>query len=136
MRRRARAGFINTRGRVPLVYKTASRAATRIGAIIFLLVGAVPVGRAEDTKADDVTVTKTAEKLNFKVPPDWPIEKRGGVMAPIPIEEYLGRKFTGISAQLQALEERLNGLDVRVRVLEEAAKKNALPQQQGLRSGQ
>ena len=119
------------------------RTASLAGAVVVriamvALVGAMPPARAEETKADDVTVTKTSEKLNFKVPPDWPIEKRGGVMAPIPIEEYLARKFAGISTQLQTLQERVNGLDVRLRVMEEAAAKEkaAQPQQPGLRSGQ
>lgn len=101
--------------------------------LLWLLMAAPAAGAADDASDKDVTVTKTAEKLNFKVPPDWPIEKRGGVMAPIPIEEYLARKFSGLSAQLQALEDHVNGLDIRVRLLEEAAKKPA-PSQQGLRS--
>ena len=116
--------------------------ASPVGAVVVriamvALLSTMPPARAEEAKADDVTVTKTSEKLNFKVPPDWPIEKRGGVMAPIPIEEYLARKFAGISTQLQTLQERVNELDVRLRVMEEAAKKHAAQQQQqGLRSGQ
>ena len=66
---------------------------------------------------------KTKEGLHFQLPEDWPVEKRGGVMAPIPIEEYLSRKFSAIGLQLQLLEQRVNGLDVRVRVAEEELKK-------------
>lgn len=84
-----------------------------------------------EEKAEPVVVTKTQDGLKFTVPPDWPIEKRGGVVAPIPIEEYLGQKFKAIDSRLQALEQRFNGLDVRLRVLEEAAKQQ---QRQGLRS--
>ena len=87
--------------------------------------------RADDTSsAGDVAVDKTAEHLHFKVPPDWPIEKRGGLVAPIPIEEYLARKFKSLEAHLQAIEQRVSGLDLRVRVLEQASKK----QQKGLQS--
>lgn len=86
----------------------------------------------EASSKEQVTVQKTAEGLHFKVPPDWPIEKRGGVMAPIPIEEYLARKFKALEAHLQTLEQRMNGLDVRLRVLEEEVK----TQRQGLRSAE
>ena len=88
-----------------------------------LLAMSVPSARAEDTTSVDTSVDKTAERLHFKVPPDWPIEKRSGVLAPIPIEEYLARKFHGLETQLQSMEQRMNGLDVRLRVLEETTKK-------------
>ena len=91
------------------------------------------VARAEHANASDEspTVRKTKEGLHFNVPPDWPIEKRNGVVGPIPIEEYLGHKFQALTSQLQALEQRFNGFDVRLRVMEEEMKK----QKQGLRSG-
>lgn len=91
-------------------------------------------GWAADTKSLDepVTIRKTQEGLHFTLPPDWPIETRGGITAPIPIEEYLARKFKALESQLQAIEQRLNGLDVRLRVLEEEAKK----QRQSLRSSE
>ena len=100
-----------------------------VGAL-WLVLASSPLVGAEDPSTGDVTVDKTSERLHFKVPPDWPIEKRGGIMAPIPIEEYLARKFQGLQTQLQSIEQRVNGLDLRVRVLEEAAKKP----QNGLRS--
>ena len=86
---------------------------------------------AEEASSSDATVTKTTERLHFKLPPDWPIEKRGGVTAPIPIEEYLAMKFKAVQSQMQTLEQRFNGFDVRLRALEEAAEK----QKQGLHSG-
>lgn len=88
----------------------------------------LPAAWAEEARSseqEDVTVEKTAERLHFKVPADWPVEKRGGVMAPIPIEEYLARKFKALEAQLQSIEQRVAGLDLRVRVLEEASKKQS-----------
>ncbi len=96
------------------------------------MTGALLAWAADDPSTKDVAVDKTAEQLHFKVPPDWPIEKRGGIMAPIPIEEYLARKFKSLEAQLQVIEQRVSGLDLRVRVLEEASKK----QQKGLRSSE
>ncbi len=92
-----------------------------IGALLLALGSRASPVRAED-RQEAVTVQKTKDGLHFNLPPDWPIEKRGGVLAPIPIEEYLARKFNAIDSRLQLLEQRLNGLDVRLRVLEEEAK--------------
>lgn len=88
------------------------------------------VAGEDDASKESVTVRKTADGLHFKVPPDWPIEKRGGITAPIPIEEYLARKFKALDVELQGLEQHLNGVEVRLRVLEEAEKKH----RQGLRA--
>lgn len=101
--------------------------------LLLLVGGSGPSAWAEDVSSKaSPTVRKTEDGLHFNVPPDWPIEKRGGIMAPIPIEEYLGRKFKGIESQLQTIEQRMNGLDVRLRVLEEQSKDS----QSGLRSSE
>ena len=106
-----------------------------IAAVYGLLVAAAaPQGVAaqEVTEEERVTIRKTMQQLHFQLPPDWPIEKRGGIVAPIPIEEYLARKFKALESKLQALEQRLNGLDLRLRVLEESQKAKAA----GLRSSE
>lgn len=91
-----------------------------VGLACLLAVG-MPPGRAEEeTAPSEPVMDKTAEGLHFKVPPDWPIEKRGGVMAPIPIEEYLARRFQGLDARWQSVEQRLSVLDRRLRAVEEA----------------
>ncbi len=46
---------------------------------------------------------KTIDGLNFQVPKDWPIEKRGGIVAPIPIEEYITIKFKNVEDELQSI---------------------------------
>lgn len=99
--------------------------------LVTAFIGPAPVFAETPSVKESATVRKTEEGLHFDVPPDWPIEKRGGVVGPIPIEEYLGRKFQALTSQLQALEQRFNGFDVRLRVLEEEMKK----QKQGLHSG-
>ncbi len=80
-----------------------------------------PAARLAETEAP-ATVHKTREGLHFQVPEDWPIEKRNGVLGPIPIEEYLARKFSGIEHRLQELEKQTTGLDLRLRVMEESVK--------------
>ena len=99
--------------------------------LVTVLVGS-PV-RAEDSESSETaTVHKTSDGLHFNVPPDWPIQKRNGVTGPIPIEEYLARKFKALESRLQALEQHLSSLDIRLRVVEEETKK----QRQGLRSAE
>ena len=93
-----------------------------------MLIGVSAAAAAEDaTSAERPTVRKTEDGLHFNLPADWPIEKRGGITAPIPIEEYLARKFKALDARLQALEGQFSGFDVRLRVLEEEAKKRRQP---------
>ena len=79
---------------------------------------------AEDQNAQPPsTVIKTKSGLNFNVPADWPIEKRNGVVGPIPIEEYLGRKFSALENRLQSAERQASAMDLRLRVLEETLQK-------------
>lgn len=49
--------------------------------------------------------------LQFSVPDDWPIEKRNGAVGPIPIEEYMKLRFDRMTAQIQALETRVQNLE-------------------------
>lgn len=97
-----------------------------------LLLAAGPPASTEDAAHDPVTVEKTKDQLHFKLPPDWPIEKRAGMVQPIPVEEYLAMKFKALEAKLQAIEQRLSGLDLRLRVLEEGIPKRS----QGLKSSE
>ncbi len=101
-----------------------SRVSGWTGAVLAAVLAAPAPSWATDGSAEEpATVEKTAERLRFKVPPDWPIEKRGGIMAPIPIEEYLARKFKTLDAAVQGLEQRVSGLDLQVRVLQDEVKK-------------
>ena len=100
--------------------------------LLLVLVGLATAAAEEGDSVARATVRKTAEQLHFELPPDWPVEKRGGIVGPIPVEEYLALKFKALEARLQTIEQRLNGLDLRLRVMEEALKsKNPQP---GLRS--
>ncbi len=107
-------------------YSSMSRHRARAGFIIWGLVGwcvGTAAVWAEEARKNP-TVQKTADNLHFQLPPDWPVEKRGGVVAPVPVEEYLAMKFSVLESRLQAMEQRLSSLDVRLRILEERAKAN------------
>jgi len=81
-----------------------------LSALIFTF--APPALRAADTSKDDTnfryqTVT-TKDGLTFRVPEDMPIEKRGGIQAPIPFDEYMYGKFKQMDVRLQRMEAQLN----------------------------
>ncbi len=63
-------------------------------------------------------MSKTERGLHFKVPADWPVEERNGIVSPVPIEEYLSRKFSAITSRFNVLEERVNTLEKRLRASE------------------
>lgn len=73
---------------------------------------------------------QTMNGLHFDIPVDWPVERRHGIVAPIPIEEYLAIKFGKLDTHLAAFERRVNKLDLRLHRIED----NLKAQEQGLRS--
>ena len=98
--------------------------------LIFGVLGALVTGAhtaASAADKDAATTRKTESGLHFQLPTDWPIEKRGGVVGPIPIEEYVARKMTSIESRLQGLEQQVGSIDIRLRVLEEGAKRQRTP---------
>lgn len=99
------------------------RWATRLLAAVVLALGLCLPGQAAEENEDKTTVVKTRDGLKFKVLTDWPIEKRNGVVAPIPIEEYLSKKFAAFQKRLHATEEQVASLEFRMRALEEELKK-------------
>ncbi len=46
---------------------------------------------------------KTKKGLRFNVPEDWPVEERGGGLAPVPVEEYVLKRFKQVQDGLDAL---------------------------------
>ncbi len=64
------------------------------GAILILTVN-------EPSYAENI---KNKSGLNFHVPEDWPIEKRGGILSPIPTEEYMVIKFSEVEEKFQTMQ--------------------------------
>ena len=98
-------------------------------AAVLLFLWAVPAAAADDDVMEEkqpATMVRTSDGLNFAVPPDWPIERRNGAVGPIPIEEYLARKFGAVEKKLQDLERKLGALESKVSALETQAKKKPL----------
>ena len=103
----------------------------KIGWLVAMLaMGCPPAGAAADkAKSGASTVLKSEDGLRFQLPADWPIEKHGSVVRPIPVEEYLSKKFEAMDARMRALEQQMTSLELRLRAVEEENKK-----QQGLKS--
>ena len=68
------------------------------------------------------TVT-TPEGLVFRVPQDMPIEKRGGIVAPIPFDEYTYRKFKKVEDRMKRLESRLQRAEKEIESLKKEKSK-------------
>lgn len=49
--------------------------------------------------------SKKVGTLKFQVPDDWPVEKRGGLMTPVPTEEYVSIKFKEIAEEFQIIKD-------------------------------
>lgn len=56
------------------------------------------------------TVT-TKEGFKFSIPSDMPIERKDGLVAPIPFEEYLYIKFKMIEERIGKMEKRLDSME-------------------------
>ena len=115
----------------PMRRPSARRVLVCLAAAGALLLGRDAAAGAAEA-AQKPTVRRSEKGLNFDLPADWPIEERNGVVGPVPVEEYLGAKLGAMEMRLQAMEQQLGGLDVRMRVLEEAIKR----QTPGLKSSE
>ncbi len=56
------------------------------------------------------TVT-TSEGLTFRVPEDMPIEKRNGIVAPIPFDEYMYGKFAQLDQRMKSIEMKIDRIE-------------------------
>ena len=85
-----------------------------------LLLVSIWLNYPREARADDENeyTVKTEKNLRFQVPQDWPIEERNGVIGPIPIEEYLSRKFADVNVQLTSLNQQMNLLEARLQKTE------------------
>ncbi len=66
---------------------------------------------AEDIKEYGFKDVTTKEGLKFRIPSDMPIESHGGLVAPVPFEEYLYIKFKKIEEKLMEVGKKLTEVD-------------------------
>ncbi len=85
---------------------------------IIIIITNCPAVFAKDN--DDPIIVKN--RLRFAVPEDWPIEKRGGIVAPIPMEEYLIIKFKAVESQFDSIDQDTAGKFNEIKSLIESLK--------------
>jgi hypothetical protein len=86
---------------------------------------------AEEIKEDGFKDVTTPEGLTFRIPSDMPIERRGGLVSPVPFDEYLYIKFKNINEKLTVVDKKIDRLDETLRAirrhLESTAASSAAP---------
>ena len=72
----------------------------------------------EDSKDEPPNFTyhdvKTKEGLVFRVPEDMPIVKRGGILAPLPFDEYVYRKLKQMDNHIKRIESRIEAVEKKI----------------------
>ena len=74
----------------------------------------------QEVKDFKYQVVQSQAGLNYRVPEDMPIEKRAGIEAPIPFDEYMYGKFKQIDSRLENIEKKLDHIDKSVSPRSEA----------------
>ena len=74
---------------------------------------------AQDMKDYGFKEVTTKEGLVFRIPSDMPIEKRAGMLSPVPFDEYLYIKFKKIEEKLIEVDKKLTDTDKKIDHLEE-----------------
>ena len=64
----------------------------------------------EETKDYKFKTVTTEEGLHFNIPEDMPIERRAGVVAPMPFDEYMYFKFKKLEERLVVIEKKIDDL--------------------------
>lgn len=81
-------------------------------AVTMLALGSLAIAQTVEEREN--LVTKELKGFKFKVPADWPVEDRNGQVGPVPVEEYLSKKFIAVSARLADIETRLTAVETRL----------------------
>ncbi len=69
---------------------------------------------SEDMKEYGFKDVTTKEGLKFRIPSDMPIETRGGLVSPVPFDEYLYIKFKKIEERVTEVDKKLAEVDKKI----------------------
>ena len=69
---------------------------------------------AEEVKKYRFEKVTTKEGFNFSIPSDMPIDRKDGIVSPIPFEEYLYIKFKQIEQRIAELEKRIGKFETKL----------------------
>ena len=74
----------------------------------------------EDPMTDDEVILKPeGEGHRLLLPKDWPVERKHGVVSPVPFEQYLSMKFNQVKDRFKQTDARIAVLERRVEQLEQ-----------------
>ena len=73
---------------------------------------------AEEVKKYRFETVTTKEGLKFSIPSDMPIDRKDGLVTPIPFDEYLYIKFKQIEERIASVEKRIDKFEKRTDVFE------------------
>lgn len=93
-----------------------------VGVILYSIYAVAFAAKNKDKNTDEDLIVRTEKGLRFKLPKDWPVEKRGGAIGPIPIEEYVALKFDKVNTQLQKIEQSIADLSIDIQELKKLKK--------------
>ncbi|MFH1857379.1 MAG: hypothetical protein ABH845_00530 [Candidatus Omnitrophota bacterium] len=68
---------------------------------------------------EDLMAIKTEEGLHFRLPKDWPVVKRHGVLMPLPVDEYLSQKMNTVTTQLAEVDGKVQEIMARLEAIEQ-----------------
>ena len=74
---------------------------------------------SDELKENGFKDVTTKEGLVFRIPSDMPIEQRGGIVAPVPFDEYLYIKFKKIEERVAEVDKKLTTLGEKMDHLDE-----------------
>lgn len=77
---------------------------------------------AEGTLTDDEMAIRNEGAHRFRLPKDWPVERRDGHVSPVNVETYLSMKFGQVKRKFGDTDQRLKTLEQRIAQLEQANK--------------
>ena len=72
--------------------------------LIFTMHGMVFAENRDKENFKYKTITKTVDGINFELPEDRPVEKKNGIITPMPIDEYVAMKFWKMENNLKEMD--------------------------------
>ncbi len=94
--------------------------------IIFLFILISPAVGQEEKKEEEgfeyKTLIRTVNGINFDIPEDRPIEKRGGIVAPMEVDKYVALKFSKLEERLQNMEDSIKRIEEELNLIRDDMK--------------
>lgn len=105
---------------------------------VFLYATALSGAAEEDEEFEYKTVIKVVDGIKFDVPEDRPIERKDGVIGPMPMDKYVAFKFSKSEKRLEKIEDSIERIEEDLKLIRkdiESLKKHRISseKQEGVR---